>query len=131
MGLPAVPGLGLGAVGLALKLVVLQIIGVNIHCRLIAKANGWAHEYGHQAAVLFVFLTLGWLCKWGAGEGLSLAGLLGSGQVGIVILGGGLYAVLSLCLVYRSPWLAGLTRDQIQFAVSSAARKLRLVTVAR
>jgi O-antigen/teichoic acid export membrane protein len=122
-----VPGLGLAAVGLALKLVVLASIGVNLQVYLITKVNGWEFEYSYQVVVLACLLGLGWLCKWGAGQGLGISGLLHGGQVGVMILGGSLYAVLSLALLYRSPWLAGLTRNQILLAISSAARRLRLV----
>ncbi len=126
----AVPGLGLAAVGLAFKLVVLQIIGVNLLRHLVARANGWAHDYGHQAAVLGVLLGLGWLCRWGAGRGLGLVSPVGEGELTVMILGASMYVVLSLALVYRSPWLTGLSREQIQLAVSSAAKRLRLVTAA-
>ena len=125
-----VPGLGLAAVGLALKMVVLQVIGVNILSYLIARTNGWAYDYGYQAVVLVALLILSYLCR-GAGEwALGLAGLLGGDQLGLVVLGICSYTAVSLGLLYWSPWLAGLTRDQIQFAISRAARRLRLVAAA-
>src|SRR2546421_3970302 len=60
----ALGGLGLGAVGMAIKLVVLQIIAVNLQAYVLARANHWSYDYDYQAIVLLTLFSLGWLCKW-------------------------------------------------------------------
>lgn len=120
-----VPGLALGASGLAMKLVALQVVGVSIQAYVLARANGWGLDYGYQAFVLASLLGLGWVCKFVVGGLLSV---VHRARVPIVemILGGGLYSVLSLIVVYHRPWLAGLTRDERMRWVEGLARWFRL-----
>ena len=124
----AVPGLGLAAVGLALKMVVLQVVGVNLYSRLIAKANGWTWDYGHQAAAVGILFGVALLSKWVAGEALGLAGVFGWGHLATMGLGWVLYATSTLIILYKLPWLAGLGRDQIRFVLSSAGRRLGILS---
>ena len=121
------PGLGLGAVGLAVKMVVLQIIGVSLQAYVIARIYGWGYSYGYQGIVLALLLGLGWVCKWASGAMLGLAGFIG-GPVGVMLLGGLLYTALSLTMLYRVPTLAGLTRGEIIWVVSRTTQWLRPTT---
>lgn len=50
---------GLGAVGLAIKMVVLQVVGVNIQAYVVAHRNGWGFDYWYQGLVLMPLLCLG------------------------------------------------------------------------
>jgi len=121
-----VPGLGLGAVGLAAKMVVLQIVGVNLQAYAIARGDGPAYEVAHQAVVLPVLVVMAWVCKWIAGA------VLGGGvgpwvEAWAMVLASLLYAAGSLGLVCGIPTLAGLNRGQIRLAVSGSMRRLRLL----
>ena len=51
----SVPGLGLGAVGLAIKMVISAIVFVNIYAYFISRFSGWKFEF------LFQFKTIGFL----------------------------------------------------------------------
>lgn len=57
---PFVPGLGMGAAGLALKAVIFQIIFTNIQILYICRSNGWRFSYGFQIryAAMLLFLAL-------------------------------------------------------------------------
>ena len=110
-----VPGLSLGALGLALKMVVLQIVGVNIQAAVIDRANGWAPDYAHQALVLGGFAALGWLCKW-AGQSLA-----GASPAAVMALGSILYAVVSGAVVLRRPQLVGVEDARGRFLDLAAA----------
>jgi O-antigen/teichoic acid export membrane protein len=114
-----IPGFGLGAVGLALKMVVIQAIGVNLLAHLIARMSGIAFEWLYQAGVVGVLLALGWTCKWAAG---LLTGLASTPNVtGMeIVLGSLLYAGGSLGLMVGIPGMTGLNRDQLRFALSKA-----------
>lgn len=56
-----VPGLGLGSQGLALKMVVLQIIGVNFIAWWIARDYGWKFDWTYQVFGLGGALFFGFL----------------------------------------------------------------------
>ena len=117
-----VPGLGLGSVGLAMKMVGLQIVGVNLQAYVIARSNGWEYAYGYQGAVLATLLGLGLASRWVSTTSLGWTGSIGS-PVGVMLVGCSLYAGFSLACLSYFPSLAGLTRDQIKFAVSVMRRK--------
>jgi len=118
-----VPGLGLAAVGLAVKMVILQVIWVNLQTYVIARNNGWAYEYGYQVTLLTVLLGLGWIGKWSAGHMLDLIGLP-SGQVVVALAGSALYAGVCMAMLYQQPSIAGLTGEQIRDGASAVTRWL-------
>jgi O-antigen/teichoic acid export membrane protein len=120
----AIAGLGLGAAGLAVKMVVLQIGGVSLQSYVIAKTNGWSYDYSYQAIVLATLLGLGWACKWAAGALLGMSGAA-AGPVEVILLGSSFYAAGLLILLYCRPELAGLTRGEARHMVSHTARWLR------
>jgi O-antigen/teichoic acid export membrane protein len=120
----SVPGFGLGAVGLAAKLVVLAVIGVNVQNYLIARRNGITFEYRSQVIVLAVMLGLGWASKWGAENALRLIGNPDS-PTALAWLGGVIYVSLSLALLYRHPGLAGLSREKLRGLASVVLPALR------
>lgn len=105
-------GLGLGAVGLALKDVMLQIIGVNLQAHVIAQTNRWNFRWRYQALVLGVLLGLAWACKWTSQNSLEVIGATTNPSL-VTLLGSSLYIVLSLALLLLLfPWIAGLRREQ-------------------
>lgn len=119
----ALAGLGLGAVGLAIKLVVLQIVGVNLQGYVIARTNGWTYEYAYQVIVLGTLLGLAWVCKWASGAMLGLTPSLGN-PLSLMLFGGLLYASLLLALIYLKPEIAGISRMETNWVLGVPARWL-------
>jgi hypothetical protein len=107
-----VPGLGLGALGVALKMVVIQVAGVNVQAWVIARANGWRYRPGYQAGVLAALLGLGGACRAASGAAFG-PGAIDAGSLSVAAAGGALYIALSLALVYYLPGMAGVTREKI------------------
>jgi len=58
-----VPGLALGALGLAIKMVGMNILLVNIQAWLIARLNGWKYEWKYQVVGITLVFTLGYIIK--------------------------------------------------------------------
>lgn len=58
-----VPGLGLGAFGLALKMVGLNVLLVNIQSWLLARYHQWKYEWTYQLEGLLVLLSLSFTIK--------------------------------------------------------------------
>lgn len=104
-------GLNAGATGLAIKMVIVQFLGVNVHlyfnCRFL-KLNFWRYV-GHQILSVFLFLAF------------SAFVLIVIGKVSILqnkiilrfLLSGTLYSSMVLGLLYFKPLLFGLDREDV------------------
>lgn len=114
------PGLGLGAYGLALKMVGVNIILVNLQAWVIARFNHWKFEWFYQLAAIVPLLLLGYLAKLttdllistdpGTDPRLHLvAGL---------VIAGVLFAPCAAGLLWLQPRLAGFERDEIHALVA-------------
>lgn len=58
-----IPGYNLGSVGLVSKLVLIQIIGVNVVAWIISKKFKWKFEFVYQIKMLTTFLIIGFASK--------------------------------------------------------------------
>lgn len=58
-----IPGYNLGSIGLVSKLVVIQIIGVNVVAWIISKKFKWKFEFAYQIKMLTTFLFFGFFIK--------------------------------------------------------------------
>ncbi len=125
-----VPGFGLGAIGLAVKMVTLQLVGVSLQGYIIARAHGWTYGARSQALVLAALLVLGWACR---GIGWALAGAIGMSGHSIVrtILGGLAYVGGSFLLVIRVPAVIGFTREDLRRALYPLAKWLPQPAIAK
>jgi O-antigen/teichoic acid export membrane protein len=107
------PGFGLGAEGLAGKMVILQLIAVNVVALYLARSMQIGFDWAYQALSGFGCLGLGWLAHLAAG---SLPGISASIWIAMPMA-----AVLYICmlatLVWLSPSLAGLDRNDIMLVV--------------
>jgi len=104
-----VPGLGLASIGLALKMVVMQLISVNAVAYAIARVWKWPMDWLYQPVSLVGCVGLGWMAQQAVqrvtGEGLGLPFRMG--------LAGAVYVALIAGFVYAQPWLAGVTREEL------------------
>ena len=103
-----VPGLGLASQGLAIKMVVMQLIQVNILAFLIARIFGWKFEWLYQLVGLGSAVAAGWLSK------LLIVSIL-SGHTFILMAGSWIvYLIIMSMVVYIMPWVIGLTHDELR-----------------
>ena len=118
----AIPGLGLGGEGLALKMILLQVVGVNLQVAVLARRGDVGHAYGYQAAVPALLLGASWGSRWVAEWVIAPVSQSPAG-VAAVALGVVLYVLVSGILVWRRPDLAGLTRELRQVIAGSVASR--------
>jgi O-antigen/teichoic acid export membrane protein len=122
-----VPGLGLGSVGLALKLIVLQMVQMNVLGYLVARAFGWKFEWSHQLLSVLGCGALSWVA-----HAAALTALPGAQQLALSMgVGGLLYLLLVAAFVYASPQLVGLTRMTLTPEVRTLLRQVAGVLRAR
>ena len=119
-----IPGLQMGALGLALKMVVMQVISVNWQGWLIARINRWTFNGLFQIVVVAVLLVIGWTGKIFA---TLLSGFLTilRGGLAPMILGGVFYTGASFLILVRFPSLLGLRRSDAERLVNSISKLAR------
>jgi O-antigen/teichoic acid export membrane protein len=101
-------GLNLGATGLAIKLVVLQIIGVNIQLWYNTRQLGLKIRkfLVHQVLVVMLFLIFAFIGKFIVGSSFD------SGIVAL-ILSGGLYLLFVISIVFIFPSFISMSRLEL------------------
>lgn len=115
------PGLGLGSLGLAGKMVVMQILSVNALAWYLARSLEIKFDWLFQPAAALACLAAG-LLAYGVTHALFDVGSL----IWIAFLAAGLlYAVMLLALVGMVPSLAGLRRTEIDAAIAMGLRLVR------
>lgn len=114
----ALPGLGLGAIGLTIKTVLLAVIGVAVQQLVIARKNRWESLFGYEIVTVAGLLALGFACRlvsvgaWGRAIGAS-----GRAPIGAMISGALLYVVISALVAHRLSDVIGLSGRQLLAAV--------------
>jgi O-antigen/teichoic acid export membrane protein len=112
-----IPGLDMGATGLALKMVLCQLVAVNLMSFFVARYISAPFDWTHQVFVLLMLLPLGFLCKLFVNEGFSL--FYSGEHMIIVMVGSGLLYVIGVMTLIRFlPSIAGMNRDQISLGMS-------------
>lgn len=107
-----IPGFQLGAIGLALKMVGCQILGVNLMAFFVARYTNTVFNWTHQIIVLLLLLPIGFISKFFARHILSLASF--GGHTVLVMVVSGIFYLLSVAVLIRYfPSVAGLNMDQI------------------
>ena len=116
-------GLNIGATGLAIKMVVVQIIGVNVqlyyNCQLL-KLNFW-HYVNHQLFSVFVFLVFS-ACAMFFVDSL----LVQQKYILINILFSGIiYLSMITGLLYYKPSLFGIDKKDIVSVIKLVLRRIK------
>lgn len=112
-----VPGFQLGAMGLAMKMVGCQILGVNISAFFVSRYINAPFDWSHQINVLLLLLPIGFLSKFFSQGILSLT-FFDEYTILVMAVSGVFYLAIVAVLVYFSPSIAGLNRDQISHGFS-------------
>jgi len=105
----AIPGLGLASKGMAIKMVLMQIFGVNLSIWWLSKSQGWKYSVIYQFVGIGSLLITGFFAK----ELVSFLIWNNSPQVLQFILTGAVYLFVSGLIFYSMPWLLKLTRADI------------------
>lgn len=105
------PGLDLGATGMALKVVVLQVIIVNLMIWWVSKEFNWGFDWAFQVVGLGATLSLGWLAyeiPMGLADYVSFSLFF---KFGLSFL---IYVLMIVVFLWRFPWVAGVSRGEIR-----------------
>lgn len=116
-----IPGLGMGALGIASKMVLLGIVSVNVQAWVIARYSGWTLDWIFQAVGIPLMIGLGYLAKILVGLLWNLEDIGMADLIVPVILAAFAYIILVVWMLWLLPWLIGTDRGEI----ISLMRKLR------
>jgi O-antigen/teichoic acid export membrane protein len=112
-------GLGLGAMGMAVKIVGLNFLFVNIQSWVISRHYGISFEWIEPLAAILILLLIGFSCKFMVGQLHSLVQptIEASGLWSMLMrmsIAGVLYLAAGLVLVTQVPSLAGMQQDEVR-----------------
>lgn len=117
-GAAPLPGLGLGSQGLAGKMVLIQIISVNLLAFYLSRSLGIKFDWLFQPIAAIACLAAGILAHTIAQSAIDL-----NDQTGCAMLAAGLfYAITVILLIQMAPNLAGLSRDDMAYGVAALQR---------
>lgn len=111
-----IPGLALASQGLACKMVIMQLVQVNIMAWVIARIFKWKYECGYQIVSLAMALAVGWLAK------ALVTGWVEAPLLSVMASAVPCYIVPMAALLYLMPGLAGINRNDILQAMSVVKR---------
>jgi len=111
------PGLGLASKGLAWKMLLLQIVQINVWLFVISKIFDWHYDWSYQFIVLGIVLITGWIVK------IIVMKIYMPILVSIMIAGF-LYSLIVLAILYAFPGIAGLSKDEYKSSFISLKKIL-------
>jgi len=111
-----IPGLGLASTGMAIKMVFMQIFGVNLSIWWLSRSQGWKFSIIYQFVGIGSFLVAGFLSK----NVVSFLLWNNSPQFLQFLSTGILYVITSGLIIYSMPWLLNLSRVDIRKYISHA-----------
>jgi O-antigen/teichoic acid export membrane protein len=112
-----IPGLNMGAMGLALKMLMCQFIEVNLMAFFVSRYINAPFDWCHQLYVLILLLPLGFVCKFFAAQILSFF-YFGEYMILVMAASALFYLIAVTYLVRFFPAIAGLRKDQIEIGIS-------------
>ena len=122
-----VPGLGLSAIGIAIKMVLLGIVSVNIQAWVISRFSGWKFDWIFQVTGIPLMIGAGYVAKTLVGAIWNLGSLDPIQLVIPMILTCFIYFVLVLWSVWLFPSLIGMEREEMKRSLSGLKEwKIRL-----
>ncbi len=114
-------GFGLGATGLAVKTVCVQVVTVNLYLWIASRfvPLHLARNVFHQVWSLVLLLALAWFCRW-----LTMAlGLGGLESVARFLCSGVVYTALVAAAALLVPQLLGMSRAELKEAAGRVLRR--------
>ena len=106
-----VPGMGLGAIGLAIKMCAMQVLQVNIIAYYIAKEWKFEFEWKYQITTICCLLFLGFSTK------LCVSFVISQHLPSVLsmLISGFIYLIATFIIIQKSPNVFGINSDDLEF----------------
>jgi O-antigen/teichoic acid export membrane protein len=120
-------GFGLGALGYAIKMVVLNIISVNILAWFVANYFKFPYEWKFQVYSVVSTLVLGYFAKGIIGYFWDIRGNVFIATILPMLFSAGIYFFLVGWLLWYFPTLIGLDRARLKNFITKAMKRTRIL----
>jgi O-antigen/teichoic acid export membrane protein len=119
------PGLEMGALGIAIKMVVIGFVSVNIQAWVITRICGWRFDWLFQAIGIPIMIGIGYLAGFLASHVIVVSepGILT--LIGSLGLSSAIHFLLVGITIFNLPWLIGFEKDEVKYVVRRALRILK------
>lgn len=107
-----IPGLGLASIGLALKMVILNMIGVNIFSYFICKLSKWKFDILYQFTTIGLLLIISFTIKVILSWSLNLTSISLYPLV-FIILCLPIYILIVGVIIYFFPKIIGIEKEEL------------------
>lgn len=124
-----IPGLGLGAIGMACYMVLSGIIGVNIQAWVLARDGGWRFNGAFQIIGIPLMLGFGYITKMLIGLIWNLDKASPTDLIIPAVCTCIIYAPLVFLAVWRFPWMFGLEKKELQMMIQNLRKGLQRAIV--
>ncbi len=123
-GMP-IPGLGLGASGMACYMVLSSVVAVNIQALVIARHHGWKFDWLYQAVGVPLMLVLGYASKCLVGLVWNLNEVGWIGLITPIVIACIVYAIGVLFAIWQLPWLLGMEKEELLSLLKRFVHRIR------
>lgn len=110
-----VPGLGMGAVGMALKMVLLNIVSVNVQAWVISRHHKWKYDWLYQVVGIGSVIAIGYASKFAVGIFCNLN--IGTDKIQLIfpfLLTSVIYGLSVMGFIWFMPWVVGMDRIRVK-----------------
>jgi O-antigen/teichoic acid export membrane protein len=122
-------GWAMGAWGLALKLLSMNVISTNIQAWIIARHSGWKFDWLFQVVGIPLMIALGFFVKFLMGLAWNLNDINVIKLLAPVALTCFLYTFFAIWAIWLFPWLVGLERKEIKNMLTSSVGRIKLALI--
>ncbi len=120
-----IPGLGLGAIGMACYMVLTSVVAVNIQAWVIARHNGWKYDWLYQAIGIPLTIVLGYCAKIATGLILDVEGSEIVSLIVPILSTCVIYLITILAMIWLLPWLVGMEKEEMKNLLSKLRKGAR------
>lgn len=118
-------GFNMGALGIALKMVILGVISVNIQAWIISRISGWQFDWMFQAVGIPIVVTIGYMVNLLVGQIWNLNDISIENLFIPVVLNSVLYTILVFWAIWLLPWLVGLEKKDVKHLIRSIIDRVK------
>jgi O-antigen/teichoic acid export membrane protein len=114
-----IPGMELKGAGLAVKLVLMQMVTVNVVIYTLHRINGWKYNLSHQVITLLSAIFIGFFAKY------LVTSLLELPIISELILSGIIFSILFVLLIYaKSEFFIMQSNRMLKYRINIVINKL-------
>ncbi len=119
-----IPGLELGAVGMAGYMVLTGVIGVNVQAWVIARHHDWQFDWRYQVVGIPLMIMLGFASKQLAGLVLDLNSVVWIALLIPFAVTCAIYASMLVLAIWVFPWLIGMNKKELKMGYVKLTRSM-------